>query len=443
MSVSVEKKGNEATIKIALTAEEVAKGFVKAVARVNHQVTVPGFRKGKAPRIVLENHVGKEAIKGEAFDILANEQYQKALSDEKLIPVSQPDIKDSKFEEKEPMEVTLTVTLKPEPELGEYKGLEVEKEVKEITDKDVDDAIEQMRTSAAKMVEAKDAVIAKGDFAIIDFAGTVDGKPFAGGEGKGYPLEVGSGSFIPGFEEKLIGKKSGDAVDVDVTFPADYFTKELAGKEAIFKVNIQDVKRRELPELNDEFVTKNSDSKTVEELKKNTKERMTTMAKQQAEAAYEKAMIQKAVDNAKFEVPDVMVNDRVDRMIEELSLNLESRKMNLDMYLKYTGSDIAKLREKEKPVALANVKVDLVLDAIAKAENLQVTEQEAVNEMANIAQEHGASVKEVEKIIKDNNTVGLLLANVLRRKAAQVIMSNAKGAKKDEKAETKPEEAKK
>jgi trigger factor len=167
------------------------------------------------------------------------------------------------------------------------------------------------------------------------------------------------------------------------------------------------------------------------------------MAKQQAEAAYEKAMIQKAVDNAKFEVPDIMVNDRVDRMIEELSLNLESRKMNLDMYLKYTGSDIAKLREKEKPVALANVKVDLVLDAIAKVENIQVTEQEAVNEMANIAQEHGASIKEVEKIIKENNTVGLLLANVLRRKAAQVIMSNAKGAKKDEKPAEEVKEEKK
>ncbi len=443
MSVSVEKQGNEATIKISLTPEEVAKGFVKAVARVNHQVTVPGFRKGKAPRIVLENHVGKEAVKGEAFDILANEQYQKALSDEKLIPVGQPDIKDSKFEENQPMEVTLNVTLKPEPVLGEYKGLEVSKEVRDITDKDVDDTLEQMRKSAAKMVEAKDAVIAKGDFAIIDFSGTVDDKPFAGGEGKGYPLEVGSGSFIPGFEDQLVGKKAGDSVDVNVTFPEDYFTKELAGKKAVFKVHVQDVKRRELPEINDEFITKNSDSKTLEEFKTKTKERLTNMAAQQAESEYEKALIQKAVDNSTFEVPDIMVADRVNRMIEEMSLNLESRKMNLDMYLKYTGSDIAKLREQQKPIALSNVKVDLVLDAIAKAENITVTEQEAVNEMAAIAQEHGASVKEVQKIIKDNNTVGLLLANVLRKKAAQVIISNAKGAKKDEPAAAEAKEEKK
>ncbi len=446
MSVSVERQGNEATLKINAEAAEVNKGFARAVTKISNQVNIPGFRKGKAPRKVLENFVGKEAIKQEAFEIVANDQYRKALADEKLIPVSDPQIKEQKFEENEPMDLTLAVTLKPEPELGEYKGLEVEKKPVEISDKDVDGALETMQSRAAKMVEAKDAVLAKGDFAIIDFAGTIDGKPFSGGEGKGYPLEVGSGSFIPGFEEQLIGKKAGDSTDVNVTFPADYFSKDLAGKAAVFKVHVQDVKRKELPAIDDALVAANSDSKTVEEFKTKTRERMTKMAEDEAQNAYEKALIEKAVANAKFDVPEIMVEDRINHMIEELSLNLESRKMNLDMYLKYTGSDMAKLRESQKPIALENVKADLVLDAIAKKEDVKVTEQDAVNEMAAIAAQHGATVQEVQKIIKDNNTIGLLLANVLRKKAARIIIDNAKGAaapKAEEapKAEAPAEEA--
>ncbi len=442
MSVSVERPGNEATLKINAEAAEVNKGFARAVAKVSNQVNIPGFRKGKAPRKVLENFVGKEAIKQEAFEIVANDQYRKALNDEKLIPVSDPQIKEQKFEENEPMDLTLTVTLKPEPELGEYKGLEVEKKAVAISDEDVNKALEDMQNRAAKMVEAKDAVISKGDFAIIDFAGTIDGKAFSGGEGKGYPLEVGSGSFIPGFEDQLVGLKAGDSTDVKVTFPADYFSKDLAGKEAVFKVHVQDVKRKELPVVDDALVAANSDSKTVEEFKTKTKERMTKMAENEAQNAYEKGLIDKAVANAKVDVPDIMVEDRVSHMVEELALNLESRKMNLDMYLKYTGTDLPKFRESQKPVALENVKADLILDAIAKKENIQVTEQDAVNEMASIASQHGATVKEVQKIIKDNNTVGLLLANVLRKKAARLIIDNAKGAEAPKTAEApKAEEA--
>ena len=426
MSVSVERQGNEATIKLEATAAEVNKGFEQAIKRIANQVSIPGFRKGKAPRKVVENHVGAEAVKQEAFEIVANQVYNKAMADEKLIPVSDPSIKESDFEEGKDMTVTLTVTLKPEPELGEYKGVEVEKVVKEITDKEVDEAIEELRTKAAKMVAAKDAIIEKGDFAIIDFAGTVDGKPFSGGEGKGYPLEVGSGSFIPGFEDQLIGLKAGEATDVDVTFPEEYFVKELAGKEAIFKVNIQDVKRRELPEVNDEFAAANSEFKTVAELKAKYKERMEEGAKNQAEAEYEKALIAKVVDAAKFELPEIMVEDRISRMVEELQLNLESRKMNLDMYMKYTGQDMDKIRENQKPTAIENVKTDLVLDAIAKQENLQISEAEVDAEIAAIAAQHGAQVEDVKKIISGNRNMGLLLANILRKKAAHIIIENAK-----------------
>ena len=291
---------------------------------------------------------------------------------------------------------------------------------------EVDEAIDDLRKRAAKMVVVKDAIIEKGDFAIIDFAGTVDGKPFSGGEGKGYPLEVGSGSFIPGFEEQLVGLKAGASTDVDVTFPESYFVKELANKEAIFKVHVQDVKRKELPELNDEFVSANSDSKTVEELKSTLKERLQKSGEQQSQVEYERALVMKAVENAAFEVPDIMVEDRVSRMVDELQMSLESRKMNMDMYMKYTGQDMTKIRENQKPTAVENVKTDLVLDAIAKAENLQISEEEVNAEMAAIASQHGASVEDVKKIIAGNRNMGLLLANVLRKKAAHIVIDSAK-----------------
>ncbi|MGE4588314.1 MAG: trigger factor [Acidaminococcaceae bacterium] len=425
MNVSVERVANEATIKIQLPAAEVNKGFAKAVQQIAGQVNIPGFRKGKAPRNILEMRVGKEAIKQEAFEIIANDCFRKAMADEKLIPVSDPSVKESTFEENTDMELVLTITVKPEPKLGEYKGLKVEKKEAVVTDEQVDEAVEELRKRGAKMVVAPDAVIMKGDFAIIDFAGTVDGEPFSGGEGKGYPLEVGSGSFIPGFEDQLIGLKAGDSTDVQVTFPEEYFVKELAGKEAVFKVNVQDVKRKELPELTDEFVAANSQCKTLEELKADYKEKMQKHAEEQAEADYERALVQTAVANAEFEVPEIMVEDRISQMVEELKMNLENRKMNLDAYLKYTGMDMEKLRANYKENALENVKTDLVLDAIAKAENIQVGMEDIDAELANIAAQNGADVEEVKKIISSNGNMGLLLANILRRKAARVVIDGA------------------
>ena len=427
MSVSVERNGNEATLKINLPVEDVAKAFDKAVAKINKQVTIPGFRKGKAPRAIIEMHYGKEAVKQEAFEIVANKAYSEALDQEKLIPVSDPKVEESTFEEGKDMELTIKVTLKPEPELGEYKGLHVEKKEVEVTDEQVDAQIKDMMGRDAKMVVAEEgAVIEKGDFAIIDFAGTVDGEPFSGGEGKGYPLEVGSNSFIPGFEDQLVGLSKGDSTDVEVTFPEDYFVKDLAGKEAIFKVNIQDVKRKELPELNDEYVASKTDFKTVEELRANYKERMQKAAEANAKAEYEHELIDLAVANAKFSVPEIMIEDKISQMVEEMKMSLESRKMSLDMYMQYTGLDMAKIRENQRPVAEENVKTDLVLDAIAKAEDIQVDMADVDAEIAAISAQHGASPEEVKKIIKGNGTMGLLLANILRRKAAHVVIDSAK-----------------
>lgn len=427
MNVTVERVENEATLKITAPAAAVNAGYKKAVQKIADQANIPGFRKGKAPRAIIEMHYGKEAVKQEAFEIVANKAYSEALDQEKLIPVSDPKVEESTFEEGKDMELTIKVTLKPEPELGEYKGLHVEKKEVEVTDEQVDAQIKDMMGRDAKMVVAEEgAVIEKGDFAIIDFAGTVDGEPFSGGEGKGYPLEVGSNSFIPGFEDQLVGLSKGDSTDVEVTFPEDYFVKDLAGKEAIFKVNIQDVKRKELPELNDEYVASKTDFKTVEELRANYKERMQKAAEANAKAEYEHELIDLAVANAKFSVPEIMIEDKISQMVEEMKMSLESRKMSLDMYMQYTGLDMAKIRENQRPVAEENVKTDLVLDAIAKAEDIQVDMADVDAEIAAISAQHGASPEEVKKIIKGNGTMGLLLANILRRKAAHVVIDSAK-----------------
>ena len=427
MNVTVERVENEATLKITAPAAEVNAGYKKAVQKIANQANIPGFRKGKAPRAIIEMHYGKEAVKQEAFEIVANKAYSEALDQEKLIPVSDPKVEESTFEEGKDMELTIKVTLKPEPELGEYKGLHVEKKEVEVTDEQVNAQIKDMMGRDAKMVVAEEgAVIEKGDFAIIDFAGTVDGEPFSGGEGKGYPLEVGSNSFIPGFEDQLVGLSKGDSTDVEVTFPEEYFVKELAGKEAVFKVNIQDVKRKELPELNDEYVASKTDFKTVEELRANYKERMQKAAEANAKAEYEHELIDLAVANAKFSVPEIMIEDKISQMVEEMKMSLESRKMSLDMYMQYTGLDMAKIRENQRPVAEENVKTDLVLDAIAKAEDIQVDMADVDAEIAAISAQHGASPEEVKKIIKGNGTMGLLLANILRRKAAHVVIDSAK-----------------
>lgn len=427
MNVTVERVGNDATLKITLPAEEVNKGFKKAGAKIAGQVNIPGFRKGKAPRNIIEMHYGKEAVKQEAFELVANQCYTEALEQEKLIPVSDPKVEDSVFEENKDMELTIKVTLKPEVKLGDYKELHVEKEAVEVTDEAVEEQVQGLRSRHAKMVEAEEgAVIEKGDFAIIDFAGTVDGEPFSGGEGKGYPLEVGSNSFIPGFEDQLVGLKKGDSTDVDVTFPEEYFVKELAGKQAIFKVNVQDVKRKELPELTDEYVAANSDCKTVEELRASYKERMQKAAENNAQIAYEKALIDLAVANAEFEVPEIMIEDRVTQMIDEMRMSLEARKLTLEQYMQYSGIDMKQLRERQHDAAVENVKTDLVLDAIAKAENIQVSMEDVDSELSAIASQHGATLEDVKKIIKSNGTMGLLLANILRRKAAHVIIDSAK-----------------
>ena len=402
MNVTVERVENEATLKITAPAAEVNAGYKKAVQKIADQANIPGFRKGKAPRAIIEMHYGKEAVKQEAFEIVANKAYSEALDQEKLIPVSDPKVEESTFEEGKDMELTIKVTLKPEPELGEYKGLHVEKKEVEVTDEQVDAQIKDMMGRDAKMVVAEEgAVIEKGDFAIIDFAGTVDGEPFSGGEGKGYPLEVGSNSFIPGFEDQLVGAKAGDHVEVKVTFPEEYQAKELAGKEAVFQCDVKKVEAKELPELDDDFAQDASEFDTLAEYKEDIKKNLTEKKEKEARAAKENAAVDKAIENAQMEIPDAMLNTQVRQMLDDFSRRMQSQGLTMEQYFQFTGMTLEKMQEEMKPQALKRIQTRLVLEKIAEVENIQPTDEEVEEEFKKMADAYKMEVEKIKELLGD------------------------------------------
>ncbi len=417
---------HQVTLTVEVPAAEVKKGVEEAVRRLSNQVTIPGFRKGKTPRKILEAHFGKDLILSEAGDLLVNKFYDLALRQEELVPVTQADVDMVHFEEGEDMEFKATFVKKPEVELGEYKGLEAEHKHTEVTDEMVTEQLEAIAHQHAKLVVAEDAELQKGDLAMIDFAGKVDGKAFDGGEGKSYPLEIGSESFIPGFEDQLVGHKAGEEVIVEVQFPADYFVKELAGKDAEFTVNILDVKRREMPELDDEFAKTASSFETIDELRSMIKAQMQQQISQSEQEAWHAALIKMAVDNAEVEIPQEMIENRIDRMVEELRLNLESRNMKMDDYLAHSDSSLEKLRENYRESAGVNVKTDLVLETICARENITVTPEDMNFEVFTMAQNFGAEPKDVWEIIQKEGRVSMLASTVARKKAAAFIVQNAK-----------------
>lgn len=442
MNVKVEALDqHKVSLNIELPAEAVQKGFKQAVARIANQVRIPGFRKGKANRKILEMHFGKEAIEAEAKDIVINGAINEAMQQEKLIPVTQAEVKEETFSEKDGATFTATFVKRPEVELGDYKGLEAEHDNPEITDDQVNEELKKAAEQSARLEKAEDgAILAKGDYAVIDFKGFIDGKPFEGGEGKTYPLEIGSQSFIPGFEEQLEGHKAGDDVEVKVTFPETYFVDALKGKEAEFKVHVNDVKRKQLPELNDEFAKSISQFETMDELKASIKQQMQLHAIQQAEEAYHEALVEQAVANAKVDIPQEMVEQRIDEIVEEVKMNLESREMKLEDYLKNIGQTEEQFRKNYEKTAAEQVRQGLVLEAIAEKEDLQVTNQDLSMEVYSMAHQFNAEPKDVMKIIKEENRVGMLVDSVLRKKAAAFIYGAAKKAEAD-KAEAAAEEA--
>ncbi len=426
MNVTTERlEDHKVALNITIPQADVAKAFDRAWKNISAKVTIPGFRKGKAPRKIIEQRVGLEAIKEEAFELLAGKYYVEAVEQEKIEPVSQPSVDIIVMEEDQDMQYKVTVTVKPEVELGEYKGLKVEKTVREVAAADIDDALDKLRERKAQMVVAEGAKLAQGDFAIIDFAGFIDGQPFSGGEGKGYPLEIGSGNFIPGFEEQLIGAGAGEERTVNVSFPEEYFAKELAGKAAEFKVTVHDVKRKQLPELTDEFVKENSTFATVEEWKTDCKKRFEETAARNAQTEYENNVIKTAVENAKADIPNVMVENKVSEIVEDMAANLKSRGLNFDDYLKYIGKDIAALRESYRENALGDVRAELVMDAIIKVEDLKVEAEELEKEVEMMAAQYKRPLAEVKKaLVKSGNIVAVNRA-ILRRKAARLILDSA------------------
>lgn len=426
MKVTVENGENQqVTLTIEVEAAKVEKAADQACKRLANRVSIPGFRKGKAPRMIVERHVGKEAVMQEAFDIIAPKAFQEALDEQKIEPVTRPNIDIVTLEEGKDLVFKATVTPRPEVKLGEYKGLKVEKAEVNITDEDVEKQLKTFQDRQGKLVDAPEgAEVKSGDFTTLDFKGFVDGEAFAGGEGKDYPLQIGSNSFIPGFEDQLIGAKIGEEREVNVKFPEEYHAKELAGKDAKFECTIRSIKTKELPAIDDELAKKVSTFQTLDELKADIRKNLTENAERTAENNQKSAAIEMATNNIKVDIPAVMIDNRVTAMIQEMAMRLEQQGMKFEQYLQYAGTDIAKLREQYRETAEKNVKTDLMLEEVAKAENIKVEAKDLDAEVAAMAAAYGATPKQVQKIIKEQGRIGDLAASVLRKKTAQFIIDN-------------------
>lgn len=427
MNVTTEKiENHKVVLTIEVPAEELDKGIKAACKSLANRVNIPGFRKGKAPRRILEMNIGKEAILDEAFDRVAQKAFDEALKQENLDPVDRPQVDIVTLEEGKDVVFKATITPVPEVTLGEYKGLKVAKDAVEVKDEQVEEQVKNILNHHAKMVDAEEgATVANDDFIILDFKGEVDGVAFAGGEGKDYPLQIGSHSFIDTFEDQLVGLKVGEEKDVNVTFPEEYHAKDLAGKAAVFHCKINSIKHKEMPELTDEFVKASTSYESIEDMKAKLRENIEKNAQREADTKRRNEILKQATDNITVDIPEVMVENRVSNMIQELSVNLENQGMNLDAYLKYANMDMAKLREQYKESAAIAVKTDLMLDAVAKAEDIKVENADINAEIALLAATYGTTPQEVSKIIKKNHSIGNLVATVLHKKAANFIIDSA------------------
>lgn len=427
MNVTTEKiENHKVVLTIEVPAEELDKGIKAACKSLANRVNIPGFRKGKAPRRILEMNIGKEAILDEAFDRVAQKAFDEALKQENLDPVDRPQVDIVTLEEGKDVVFKATITPVPEVTLGEYKGLKVAKDAVEVKDEQVEEQVKNILNHHAKMVDAEEgATVANDDFITLDFKGEVDGVAFPGGEGKDYPLQIGSHSFIDTFEDQLVGLKVGEEKDVNVTFPEEYHAKDLAGKAAVFYCKINSIKHKEMPELTDEFVKETTSYENIEDMKAKLRENIEKNAQREADTKRRNEILKQATDNITVDIPEVMIENRVSNMIQELSVNLENQGMNLDAYLKYANMDIAKLREQYKESAAIAVKTDLMLDAVAKAEDIKVENADINAEIALLAATYGTTPQEVSKIIKKNHSIGNLVATVLHKKAANFIIDSA------------------
>ena len=399
MSLQVEKlEKNMAKLTIEVPAEEFDAAIKNAYNKNKNKFSIPGFRKGKAPLAMLEKMYGAGIFYEDAANEVIDASYPKAAEESKEEIVSTPEIKVTQIEKGKAFIYEATVALKPEVTLGEYKGVEVKKAEAVVTDEDVENELTAARKKNGRLIDVEDGTIEDGDNTIIDFTGYIDDKTFDGGAGTDYPLVIGSHSFIEGFEDQLIGKKKGETCDVNVTFPAEYHADELAGKPAKFVVTIKEVKRNELPELNDEFASEVSDFDTLDEYKADIRKKLQEKKEQDAKVENENNVIEKVVENAQMELPQPMVDTQAREMVENYARRLQSQGLNINDYMKYTGMTPEKLMEQMRPEAEKRIKTRLVLEKVVEVENVEVSDEkldEQINEIAASYKLEGAKLKEM------------------------------------------------
>ena len=400
MSLQVEKlEKNMAKLTVEVPAEQFEAALKTSFQKNKNKFSIPGFRKGKAPQAMVEKMYGVGVLYDDAIDTLLDSTYADAVKESGLDIVSRPEIGIEQIEKGKTFIYTALVAVKPEVTLGEYKGVEVEKAKPEVTDADVEAELKKVQDQNSRMVNVEDRAVEDGDRTVIDFEGFVDGQPFEGGKSEAYPLVIGSHSFIDTFEEQLIGKNIGDEVEVNVTFPAEYHAAELAGKPAVFKVKIHEIKTKELPELNDEFAGEVSEFETMDEYKSDIRAKLAETKQQQATTENENNVVEKVVENAAMEIPDAMIDEQVREMINDYARRMQSQGISLEQYMQFTGMTIEKLQEQSRPQAEKRIRTRLVLEAVVAAENIQVSDEAVDAEIAKMAETYKMEADKVRSIM--------------------------------------------
>ena len=425
MSLQVEKlEKNMAKLTIEVPAEEVTKALNTAYGKDKSKINVPGFRKGKAPRKLIEQMYGKGVFYEDAANEMIPGAYAKAVEECEEEIVSSPKIEVVQIEEGKPFIFTAEVALKPEVTLGEYKGVKVAKADTEVSDADVDKEINRERENNARTINVEDRAVKDGDMTVIDFEGFVDGVAFEGGKGENYPLTIGSGSFIPGFEEALIGAELNKETEVNVTFPEDYHAEELKGKPAVFKCTIKEIKEKQLPELDDEFASEVSEFDTMEEYRADVKKNLADRKAVEAKNAKEEAAVDAVIANAQMEIPDAMVETQQRQMVQDFAQRIQSQGITMEQYMQYTGVTVEQLLEQVKPQALKRIQSRLVLEAVVKAENITVSEEDFDAEAAKMAETYKMEADKVKELLGEEGKKQVM-EDLAVSKAAEFVAENA------------------
>ncbi|KIH72042.1 trigger factor [Salinicoccus roseus] len=425
MSQKWEKQeGNEGVLTVTVPAKEVDGALNEAFKKVSKDVSIPGFRKGKVPRQMFEKRFGVESLYQDALDILLPKAYTEAVNEADINPVDQPEVDIEQMEKGKDLIFTAKVIVEPEVKLGEYKGLEAEELDTEVTDEDVQKEIDNMLEAHADMVVKEDGKVEEGDVVNLDFDGYVDGEQFEGGQAEGYELEIGSGSFIPGFEEQVVGMGVEEEKDVNVTFPEEYHAEELAGKEATFKVKVNSMKSKEIPELDDELVKElDQDVETVDALKEKVEKDLKEAKENEADVTMKEQLIEQAAENAEIDVPEAMVKTETDRMLQEFEQRLSQQGINMEMYQQLSGQDEDALREQMKDDAQKRVRTNLVLKQIAVDEAIEVTEADMDKELEKMSEQFGIKVEDIKSTLGD---LSMLQDDLKVQKAIDVLVDNRK-----------------